>query len=91
MVANIVDHAYTDNLDGPGAVRLTARRSHDVVLITIADDGRWRAATGEPHRGRGLPLIRLLVQNVHLTHTPTGTVMYLRTALSPAGTASPAP
>lgn len=82
-IANIAEHAYADSPGGSGPVRLIAYRSRDAVLITIADDGRWRAATGEPYRSRGIPLIQELVQQMHIDRTPTGTVVYLRAVVPP--------
>ena len=38
-IANMTEHAYPDHADGHGPVRLAAHRSHDGVLITIADEG----------------------------------------------------
>ncbi len=88
-VANTAEHAYADHPDRAGPVRLFARRSHAVLQVTIADDGRWRPPTGEPYRSRGLPLIRALVEDVHIDHTPTGTAVHLRAALPPPGQSLP--
>lgn len=77
-VANSAEHAYADHPDNSGPVRLLARRTRDVVLVTVADDGAWRAPTGQPFRSRGLALIRALVQDVHITRGPHGTMVQLR-------------
>ena len=45
-----------------------------IVTITVADNGRWKAPTGEdPFRGRGLPLMELLSDHNTVTRAPTGT------------------
>lgn len=78
-VANSAEHAYAEHPDGPGGLRLTAHRGHDAVQITVADDGIWRAPTGQPYRSRGLPLIGQLIEHVHVDRGSTGTVVHLRT------------
>lgn len=81
--ANVAEHAYADHPAGPGPVRLGAHRYYDAVQITIADDGIWRAVTGEPLRSRGLPLMRELMHEVHVDRGPGGTVVHLRTEIAP--------
>lgn len=88
-LANAADHAYRRTVAGP--VRLLARRTRRAVHITVADHGTWPedAGTGSTVgsgdvtvRGRGLPLIRLLVPDVHIERGPTGTTVHLRCAVS---------
>ena len=76
--ANAVEHAY-----GPGV------RSFDVeatdrdgrIRVTVRDDRRWRAPRGT-HRGRGLPLMRALMESVDVQHTDDGTVVVLERTLT---------
>jgi anti-sigma regulatory factor (Ser/Thr protein kinase) len=76
--ANAIEHAY-----GPG------RRSFDVeatyrdgrIRLTVRDSGRWRAPRGT-HRGRGLPLMRTLMESVDVQHTDDGTVVVLERTLA---------
>jgi serine/threonine-protein kinase RsbW len=81
-MANAVEHGYADCPHGP--VRLQARRSNGHVLITVSDDGSWRAPTDDRFRGRGLPLMRLLADDVHIAAGPGGTVVRLRAEAAPA-------
>jgi len=74
-MANAVEHGYADCPHGP--VRLQARRSSAHILITVSDDGSWRVPTTDRFRGRGLPLIRLLTEDVHIAAGPAGTVVRL--------------
>ena len=82
-IANAAEHAYLNHADGPGPVRLEAHRAADHILITVSDQGRWRAPTGGRSRGRGISLMRLLTQNVHTRCDHRGTVVYLRVELPP--------
>lgn len=88
-IANAAEHAYAGHPDGPGLVRLEAHRAADHILITVADQGHWRASTGAGFRGRGIPLMRLLTQNVHTRCDRNGTVVHLRAELPPTCLAPP--
>lgn len=78
-LANVVEHAYLDRLDGPGPVRLRVHRSGDELLITVSDDGVWRdPAAQEGYRGRGLPLMRELTTHTQVDHDLGGTTVTLR-------------
>jgi GAF domain-containing protein/anti-sigma regulatory factor (Ser/Thr protein kinase) len=61
--ANAIEHAY-----GPGAASFTVEADHadGEVRIVVRDQGRWRAPRGE-HRGRGLSLMRSLMDDVQVT------------------------
>jgi anti-sigma regulatory factor (Ser/Thr protein kinase) len=74
-MTNAVEHGYADCPHGP--VRLQARRSSAHLQITVSDDGSWRVPTDDRFRGRGLPLIRLLADDVHIAAGPDGTVVRL--------------
>jgi anti-sigma regulatory factor (Ser/Thr protein kinase) len=76
--ANAVEHAY-----GPenAAFELDARFSDGKVTITVADHGAWRAPRGE-NRGRGLPLMRTLMDTVDVERSGSGTVVTLARALA---------
>lgn len=77
-IANATEHAYAGHPDGRGPVRLTARRSSDIIAVTISDEGSWRPNTGDSSRGRGLPVIWALIEDVHLDRGQDGTVVHLR-------------
>ena len=71
--ANAVEHAY-----GPGRAHFHVDADeHDAeIRITVRDEGRWRAPRGS-HRGRGLPLMRSLMDSVDVDHSESGTVVVL--------------
>ncbi len=67
--ANAVEHAY-------GALeasfRVTCVHEGDEVRITVSDEGRWRAA--RPYgRGRGLAIMRALVDDAQIERHTSGT------------------
>jgi anti-sigma regulatory factor (Ser/Thr protein kinase) len=73
-LANGLEHS------GPG-VRLRAevlpRDQGREVVVTVVDHGRWRAASPDPERGRGLQIIGALVDDVVL-EAGSGTTVVLR-------------
>jgi anti-sigma regulatory factor (Ser/Thr protein kinase) len=65
-IANAVEHAYPD---APGTVRLQAHVRDDALAIFVEDDGQWKPAQRREERGRGLPLMRALMDAVEIrTH-----------------------
>jgi GAF domain-containing protein/anti-sigma regulatory factor (Ser/Thr protein kinase) len=76
--ANAIEHAYGP---GPASFTLDATCEGGVVRLTIRDDGRWRPPRGT-HRGRGLPLMRALMDGVEVDHHDAGTRVVLERALA---------
>jgi GAF domain-containing protein/anti-sigma regulatory factor (Ser/Thr protein kinase) len=71
--ANAIEHAY-----GPGDAAVDVRmrrRSLGSVEIQVRDFGRWRAGRPDDGGGRGLMLIRNLMDDVTLDSTPDGTTV----------------
>jgi GAF domain-containing protein/anti-sigma regulatory factor (Ser/Thr protein kinase) len=81
--ANAVEHAYA-----PGRAHFEVdASSHEArIRITIRDRGRWREPRGT-HRGRGLALMRSLMQTVEVEHGDDGTVVVLERSLGSASAA----
>jgi serine/threonine-protein kinase RsbW len=73
-MANVLDHAYQGR---PGQIDVRARIDDRVLVITIADEGRWTAGAEQPNRGRGLRLIQALVDGLDLRSTDDGTMITL--------------
>jgi GAF domain-containing protein/anti-sigma regulatory factor (Ser/Thr protein kinase) len=75
--ANAVEHAY-----GPGHAYFDVEADHHEsrIRVTIRDAGRWRPPRGT-HRGRGLPLMRALMDTVDVEHGTEGTVVVLERTL----------
>ena len=62
-VANAIEHAYTGT---PGTVHLSVRIENSVVRVYIEDGGVWRPAEKRDERGRGIPLMRALMDRVEI-------------------------
>ncbi|MCM2394092.1 SpoIIE family protein phosphatase [Streptomyces albipurpureus] len=78
--ANAIEHGHRHT---PGdTVRLRAEAFVDNLHLTIADTGQWKTpiAAVNTHRGRGLALMRAMMQQVTVTPGPAGTIvdMHLR-------------
>lgn len=65
-IANAVEHAYHGS---PGLVRLEAQAGDDALIVVVEDEGKWKPAQRREERGRGLPLMRALMDAVEIrTH-----------------------
>jgi anti-sigma regulatory factor (Ser/Thr protein kinase) len=75
--ANAVEHAYA-----PGTAIFEVTGSHEsgVIAFVIRDRGRWRAPRGT-HRGRGISMMRALMETVEVTQDEEGTRVVLRRTL----------
>jgi anti-sigma regulatory factor (Ser/Thr protein kinase) len=75
---NAIEHAYRGDR---GSVRLRAYVADcRVVIVEVRDSGMWRMA-GDPERGRGLGIMRALVDRVSIESTKSGTNVRLEVAL----------
>jgi anti-sigma regulatory factor (Ser/Thr protein kinase) len=75
--ANAVEHAY-----GPGRRSFEVEATYDqgTVRVVVRDEGRWRPPRGA-NRGRGLPLMRALMERVDVEHNEQGTAVVLERSL----------
>jgi len=72
--ANAIEHAYSP---GDAIFAVEATLDGDVVNITVRDTGRWRAPR-EGLGGRGLTIMRRLMDEVDLVSEADGTAVTLR-------------
>jgi len=63
--ANTVEHAYDDATSG--TLRVVASASDAGVTITVSDRGAWRPQVPSGERGRGLQLMRDLVDDLEVS------------------------
>jgi len=75
--ANAVEHAYRP---GAHAFDLCATCDDGRVRLTVRDSGRWRPPRGT-HRGRGVMMMRGLMDSVDIDHGEDGTTVVLERVL----------
>jgi serine phosphatase RsbU (regulator of sigma subunit)/anti-sigma regulatory factor (Ser/Thr protein kinase) len=76
-MANAVEHAYPER---PGIVRLRVANGDGALHVTVEDDGRWKQAQKRDERGRGLPLMRALMDGVEIRTNQSHTTISLTMA-----------
>ncbi|MFF4322946.1 SpoIIE family protein phosphatase [Streptomyces sp. NPDC001568] len=80
--ANAIEHGHRD---APGdTIYFRAEAYVDNLRLTIADTGCWKAPQPElnTHRGRGMGLMRALMQQVTVTPGPSGTTVDMHTRIA---------
>jgi len=75
--ANAVEHAYAP---GAATYEVTAEHEQGVIRVVVSDRGRWREPRGT-HRGRGILMMRALMESVDVTQDEKGTRVELRRTL----------
>jgi anti-sigma regulatory factor (Ser/Thr protein kinase) len=81
-MANAADFAYS-HVGGIGKFDVEAvQDGHSRILtVTVSDQGRWRHSDSTEEkrtRGRGIPLMQMLAEDVTIDHSPLGTIVCLR-------------
>jgi PAS domain S-box-containing protein len=83
-VANAIEHGYPDEPDGVVDVLATISPGH--LRIRVRDRGRWRPPGAPGDRGRGLHLVRALMDQVVVDHR-AGTVVTMHRGIPLQGRA----
>ncbi|MCZ7590102.1 MAG: SpoIIE family protein phosphatase [Gaiella sp.] len=78
--ANAVEHGY--HCDGDGLVTVMARHAGGSLELTVRDEGTWREGPRTTDRGRGLEIIRALVEELTIDREDGATVCRMRTGAS---------
>lgn len=76
--ANAIEHAYGGR---DATFTVHCERDGRQVTVTVRDSGRWRTAQ-PPGGGRGLEIMRALLDSVEITSDETGTVVTMMKGLS---------
>jgi len=74
--ANAVEHGHGS--DGLGVVSVMARMDDGRVALSVRDRGGWREPGDPGERGRGLPIIEAIVDEVSIEQTEGGTVVRMQ-------------
>ena len=78
--SNAIEHGY---LDSRGEVEVSMQVDADgVVIAHVRDHGRWRRPGSDPFRGRGLDLMRTLMDSVEVMTGEEGTTVSMNRALA---------
>jgi len=75
--ANAVEHGY--GCDGAGLVGVTALHEDGCLDVAVRDEGTWRESPGTTDRGRGLAIIRAVVDELSVGRESDATVVRMRT------------
>lgn len=81
-VANSIEHGHRGQRDG--TVRLRATALADRLHLTVVDTGSWRPPKADPtsFRGRGIMLMRALMQDVSIEPSVAGTTVRMHTGIA---------
>lgn len=76
-VANAIEHGHRHSPHGRISLRATVLV--DEVQLTVTDTGSWKIPqpAANPHRGRGITLMRALMHDVSIQPDITGTTVHL--------------
>ncbi|MYT82446.1 PAS domain S-box-containing protein [Streptomyces sp. MnatMP-M77] len=80
--ANAIEHGHRHS---PGeTIRLRAEALVDDLYLSVIDSGNWKPPQPElnTHRGRGVTLMRALMQQVTITPSPDGTTVGMHTRIA---------
>ncbi|GAA2552150.1 SpoIIE family protein phosphatase [Winogradskya consettensis] len=80
--ANAIEHGHRHAR--AGRILLQAAATADDLHLTITDSGDWKTPqpAANPHRGRGLTLMRALMSEVTITTGAAGTIVGLQARIS---------
>lgn len=78
---NCIEHAYRDQAAGP--IRIQALRTSDWVTLWVSDFGTWKSPDTRPStRGRGLPIMSAMSNDLTVDRTRDGTTVTMTYAVT---------
>jgi serine phosphatase RsbU (regulator of sigma subunit)/anti-sigma regulatory factor (Ser/Thr protein kinase) len=80
--ANAIEHGHRDSPGG--RIRLRAIATADGLHLSVTDSGHWKTPQAEEatHRGRGLVLMRALMDTITVTSGASGTTIDMQARIS---------
>jgi serine/threonine-protein kinase RsbW len=72
---NAIEHAYP--AEEPGSIHLLIEHREDALSIRISDRGTWQPTSPSFERGRGIPLMRAVMDLTTIEHDARGTSVTL--------------
>ena len=75
---NAIEHGYRN---APGTIRVRLDHRGATLGIGVADDGSWREPVPDPTRGRGIPIMRALMDEAEIVRRVHGTEVVLEQRL----------
>jgi PAS domain S-box-containing protein len=79
-LANAIEHGH--RVAKEGAISLRAIAFADRVHVTVVDAGSWKPPVAAAHRGRGIALMRALMQDVTIQPRAGGTTVHMHTRIA---------
>jgi anti-sigma regulatory factor (Ser/Thr protein kinase) len=76
-VANAIEHGHRDRPEG--TILLQATAVGDGLQVTVTDTGAWKTPRdiAGSHRGRGISLMRHLMEDLIIRSSGTGTTVHM--------------
>jgi serine phosphatase RsbU (regulator of sigma subunit)/anti-sigma regulatory factor (Ser/Thr protein kinase) len=87
IVTNAIEHPIAPSVPW---IDVVARRSPCDITLRVRDHGQWRSRRHEPERGRGIAIVRRLV-DVDFERAPNGTSVVLHRSLERVSPAADRP
>ncbi len=79
-LANAIEHGHRHHAEGTISLRATALA--DRLQVTVIDAGSWKPPVAAKHRGRGITLMRALMQEVTIQPLATGTTVHMHARIA---------
>jgi PAS domain S-box-containing protein len=81
-LSNAIEHGHRNRPDG--VVRLRAIALPDRLHVTVTDTGAWKVPADLPslHRGRGVALMKALMQDVTIDPQTSGTTVHMNARIA---------
>jgi anti-sigma regulatory factor (Ser/Thr protein kinase) len=79
-IANAIEHAYRDR--DPGLIRLEVVAEGSQIELSVEDFGHWRPFVRGLERGRGIEMMRRVMDRVQIRSSRDSTKVVLKTALA---------